>query len=150
LSWADGAAFAAWAGLRPMTELELEKAVRGSREPLPDEIGPSYWGIGGFGRWDWDAVKSDCQCERPVTVGNAAGRKFTGTHGRGTLALPADWPQEDAGGTGLRCTYYSPGQKLDLQRPRLSDRFLATLADPQRYVNHKWRGVRTAPKGVTN
>ncbi|MBM4020000.1 MAG: hypothetical protein FJ288_17045 [Planctomycetes bacterium] len=148
LSWADGAAFAAWAGLRPMTELELEKAVRGPREPVPDEIGPSYWGIGGFGGWDWDAVKGDCQCERPVTVGNAAGRKFKGTHGRGTLTLPADWPQEDAVGAGVRCTYYSPGQSLDLQRARLSDRFLAAVADPERYGNHKWRGVRTAPKGV--
>jgi hypothetical protein len=150
LSWADGAAFAAWAGLRPMTELELEKAVRGPREPVPDEVGPSYWGIGGFGGWDWDAVKGDCQCERPVTVSNAAGRKFKGTHGLGTLALPADWPRDDALGAGVRSTYYSPGHSLDLQRARLSDRFLATSVDPERHPLHKWRGVRTAPKGATN
>jgi formylglycine-generating enzyme required for sulfatase activity len=29
LSWADGAAYADWAGLRPMTELEFEKVCRG-------------------------------------------------------------------------------------------------------------------------
>ena len=34
MSWADGAAFADWAGLRPMTELEFEKAARGPLSPL--------------------------------------------------------------------------------------------------------------------
>jgi len=37
----DGAAFAAWAGLRPMTELEFEKACRGPLKPVPDEYA---WG----------------------------------------------------------------------------------------------------------
>jgi formylglycine-generating enzyme required for sulfatase activity len=37
LHWADGAAFADWAGLRPMTELEFEKACRGPLDPVPDE-----------------------------------------------------------------------------------------------------------------
>ncbi len=41
LSWADGAAFGAWAGLRPMSELEYEKACRGPRDPVPDEYA---WG----------------------------------------------------------------------------------------------------------
>ncbi len=68
-----------------MTELELEKAVRGRRKPVPDEVGPSYWGIGGFNTWDWNAFKHDTQSERAVTVGNATGRRFKGTHGRGTL-----------------------------------------------------------------
>ena len=147
LSWEDGAAFAAWAGLRPMTELELEKAVRGAREPIPEEVGPSYWGIQTFSPNAWDAFKGDPQCERPVTVGNAAGRKFKATHGRGTTALPADWPQADAVGSGVRCTYYTAFQ-LDLSRARVSDRLLAAVADPQRLFSHKWRGVRTAPKGV--
>jgi formylglycine-generating enzyme required for sulfatase activity len=41
LSWMDGAAFACWAGLRPMTELEFEKASRG---PLPAKTGEYAWG----------------------------------------------------------------------------------------------------------
>jgi hypothetical protein len=151
LSWADGASFASWAGLRPMTELELEKVVRGFREPMPDEVGPSYWGIGGFNTWDWNAFKGDPQSERAVTVGNATGRRFKGTHGRGGLTLPADWPQADAVGSGLRCTHYMPDvdpfkHNWSLQRARLSDRLLAAVADPDRCPSHKWRGVRTAPQ----
>jgi len=45
----DGAAFAAWAGLRPMTELEFEKACRGPLKPVPNEYA---WGtdkIAGMG-----------------------------------------------------------------------------------------------------
>jgi formylglycine-generating enzyme required for sulfatase activity len=41
LSWWDGAKFAAWAGLRPMTELEYEKACRGPLRPVPNECA---WG----------------------------------------------------------------------------------------------------------
>lgn len=41
LSWADVAAFMVWAGLRPMTELEFEKAFRG---PLYPEINEFAWG----------------------------------------------------------------------------------------------------------
>jgi len=37
----DDAAFAAWAGLRPMTELEFEKACRGPLRPVPNEYA---WG----------------------------------------------------------------------------------------------------------
>lgn len=36
LSWADLCAFADWAGLRPMTELEFEKAARGPLNPAPN------------------------------------------------------------------------------------------------------------------
>ncbi|HUT32932.1 MAG TPA: SUMF1/EgtB/PvdO family nonheme iron enzyme [Phycisphaerae bacterium] len=151
LCWADGAAFAAWAGLRPMTELECEKVVRGSREPIPNEVGPSYWGVEGYGTWDWDAFKGhNHSVERPVTVGNAAGRRFKGTHGPGTLTLPADWPQDDAVGAGMRCSWYTPDtdRHYELQRTRVSDRLAAALVDPERHPEHRWRGVRTAPKGV--
>jgi formylglycine-generating enzyme required for sulfatase activity len=53
LNWADGAAFCDWAGLRPMTELEFEKAGRGPGLPMPNAFA---WGdttlpasMGGFG-----------------------------------------------------------------------------------------------------
>ncbi len=41
LSWMDGLAYADWAGLRPMTELEFEKACRGPLKPVPGEFA---WG----------------------------------------------------------------------------------------------------------
>ena len=145
LSWADGVFFAAWAGLRPMTELELEKMVRGSRQPQPNEVGRSYWGVAGFNRWNWNAFKNDPQSERAVTVSNEKGLNFKGTHGLGSLTLPADWPQADAVGSGIRCSLYGYGI-FDLARPRLSDRLFAAIAEPNRRPSHKWRGVRTAPR----
>lgn len=41
LSYADGAAYADWSGLRPITELEYEKACRGGIAPVADEF---VWG----------------------------------------------------------------------------------------------------------
>ena len=41
LSWMDGAAYSDWAGLRPMTELEFEKACRGLETPVANEYA---WG----------------------------------------------------------------------------------------------------------
>ncbi|MFW5803869.1 MAG: SUMF1/EgtB/PvdO family nonheme iron enzyme, partial [bacterium] len=41
LAFADGAAYSDWAGLRPMTELEYEKASRGSQTPILNEMA---WG----------------------------------------------------------------------------------------------------------
>jgi len=136
LSWADGAEFGAWAGLRPITELEYEKASRGPIEP-GWETGHSlqynsYWDIKDFNGWKTD-------CIHPVTVANAAGRRFKGTHGRGTTNLPKDWPQEDAVGAGTRggWTHRHP-----------SNRAAAATLSPERAPHQKWRGVRTAPPEV--
>jgi len=41
IDWADGAAFADWAGLRPLTELEFEKVARGPLAPVANEYA---WG----------------------------------------------------------------------------------------------------------
>jgi formylglycine-generating enzyme required for sulfatase activity len=41
LSWMDGCAYMDWAGLRPKTELEFEKACRGDQAPLANEYA---WG----------------------------------------------------------------------------------------------------------
>jgi len=147
LSWADGAAFAAWAGLRPMTELECEKVLRGPCEPIPDEVGPGYWGVKGFGSYDWDSFKGhNHSTERVVTVGNEAGRRFKGTHGRGAPTLLEDWPQDDAVGAGMRHSWFTPGRGLDLPRVRISDRYLAAAIIPERNSEYRWRGVRTAPR----
>ena len=40
-SWADAAAYLDWTGLRPLSELEYEKACRGSEVPIEDEYA---WG----------------------------------------------------------------------------------------------------------
>jgi len=137
LSWADGAAFAAWAALRPMTELEYEKVTRGPMEPgwdTGDELDhPSYWEVQDINGWR-------LPIERAVTVGNAKGRRFQGTHGRGTPTLPADWPQADAVGAGIRGGYGAAG--------RPSHRLRAATVAPDRTPGYGWRGVRTAPKGV--
>lgn len=45
LAWGDAAAWADWAGLRPMSELEFEKACRG---PLPAVEGELAWGNSSF------------------------------------------------------------------------------------------------------
>lgn len=146
MSWADGTVFAAWAGLRPMTELEVEKAVRGPRWPLPDECCACYWGLDAFSDNAWHAFKGGHpQGEQAVTVANARGRGFKGTHGNGTPVLPADWPQADAIGAGFRCTHYR-FTEVDLARALLSDRLLADAADPRRLMSYKMRAVRTAPK----
>jgi len=137
LSWADGAAFAAWAGLRPMTELEYEKITRGPIEPgwdTGDSLDhPSYWEVQDINGWRLPV-------ERPVTVGHPKGRDFKGTHGRGTTALPADWPQEDAVGSGIRGGHGAAGNP--------SNRLNAATVVAERPRSGYWRGVRTAPKGV--
>ena len=136
-SWADGAAFAAWASLRPMTELEYEKVTRGPMEPgwdTGDKLDhPSYWEVQDINGWRLPV-------ERAVTVGNAKGRRFQGTHGRGTPTLPADWPQADAAGAGIRGGYGAAG--------RPSYRLRAATVVPDRRPGYGWRGVRTAPKGI--
>jgi formylglycine-generating enzyme required for sulfatase activity len=49
IAWRDTAAFAAWAALRPITELEYEKACRGPKEAVPWECA---WGSTEIGRVD--------------------------------------------------------------------------------------------------
>jgi hypothetical protein len=166
LSWGDGAAFAAWAGLRPLTEMELEKVVRGPREPVLDEVMYSYWWVQCGSQGKTGGNFGSEQSERAVSVGHAVGRKFAGTHGRGTPDLPKDWPQEDAVGAGMRISSWGFSNRVSdsesapaAERPaepgdegvgqyarrRVSDRQNASLTDPERRPQHLWRGCRTAP-----
>jgi formylglycine-generating enzyme required for sulfatase activity len=196
LAWAHAAAYKAWAGLRPMTELEFEKACRGARKPVAGEYawgstaitqatnfvndgaaderalpsganaaasgvgvavngplragvfatatsgraaaGASYWGI---------MELSGNLFERAVGVAsNSAGnetkpRDFQGTHGAGSTALPADWPQTDAIGAGFRGGRWSTG----VNDARVSDRALASPVITSRANSYGSRGVRSAP-----
>ena len=52
LCYADAAAFMDWAGLRPMTELEFEKACRGPLDPIANEF---VWGTTAVGGTTWIA-----------------------------------------------------------------------------------------------
>lgn len=116
VSWDDGCAFADWSGLRPMTELEFEKACRGPEMPIAHQF---PWGTDnkkGLIRYvDRDdelklkAGVSEAQLsdqnravfaasywwimdlagslwERVVSIGHPMGRAFRGTHGDGRLS----------------------------------------------------------------
>lgn len=113
VSWADGVAYADWAGLRPMTEFEFTKAARGPGKPAP---GAFPWGTASTGRlkrqivapsddivgpgeselsdatrpefgasfyWVMDLAGS--VWERVVTPAHPRGRAFEGSHGDGRL-----------------------------------------------------------------
>ena len=117
VSWDDGLAFADWAGLRPMTELEFTKACRGPIEPV---AGDFPWGTNSkvrllrrmgndddlpqagdadesrltdatremFGAsYYWVMDLAGSVWEKTVTIGHPRGRAFRGTHGDGSLRL---------------------------------------------------------------
>jgi hypothetical protein len=132
LSWPSVTAFAAWAGLRPMTEMEYEKVSRG---PIDEGWETGNHGISHNAFWGiYDANRWKSASERVVTAGNAKGRSFKGTHGNGTTDIPADWPQDDAMGVGTRggSDYRNPSCRSAAAEP--------VVRGP------KWRGVRNAPK----
>ena len=114
VSWDDAAAYLDWAGLRPMTELEFEKACRGPLKPVKDEYA---WGSGELIDAPWitkvDAalpvpypqgicgaggrIKAGCTYwgiaamsghlrERTVAVGHKEGWAFTRLCGDGAIA----------------------------------------------------------------
>ena len=109
MSWDDGTAFADWAGLRPMTELEFTKAARGPADPVPSDY---PWGTSskaGLSRrvgadddlaqsgaadesrladstretlgasYWWVMDLAGSVWERAVTIGHPRGRAFRGT-----------------------------------------------------------------------
>jgi len=93
LSWWDSAKFAAWAGLRPMTELEYEKACRGPLKPVPNEFA---WGTAAIAKEEYTVANDGKADERiagnySTTAGNA-NYDFTmpeshGGAGRGGVSL---------------------------------------------------------------
>lgn len=116
VTWSDTAAWTDWMGLRPMTELEFEKAARGPRRPVPADF---PWGtssrseverkvlptrdLAAATRADealltdatrarlaasyyWIHDLSGSLWERVVSIGHPRGRAFEGTHGDGRLA----------------------------------------------------------------
>lgn len=116
ISWGDAMAYADWAGLRPYSELEYEKACRGSQNPMSREYAwntPSkekllryvdkndelvflegYSEVNltdqnreQFGAsYYWVMDLSGSVWERVVTIGDSTGRAFKGSHGDGKLS----------------------------------------------------------------
>jgi formylglycine-generating enzyme required for sulfatase activity len=80
LSWMDGLAYLDWAGLRPMTELEYEKACRGPNNPVANEC---VWGSSAIAASTYTLSNSGAASEviatnYSSTLGNAA---YAGTMG---------------------------------------------------------------------
>ncbi|MBI3602299.1 MAG: SUMF1/EgtB/PvdO family nonheme iron enzyme [Candidatus Omnitrophica bacterium] len=71
VSWPDVAAYAAWAALRPITELEFEKAARGKDiAPVPDELA---WGTASYTAvTSSDIVPSNSDENGTETIQNSA------------------------------------------------------------------------------
>ena len=114
-TWDDQLAFADWAALRPMTELEFEKAARGPARPgagdfpwgtsdrsqlarmvdVNDELvtsghdseaGLTNKTLAVFGASYYRVMDlAGSVWERTITVGSPDGRRFKGTHGDGEL-----------------------------------------------------------------
>ena len=74
LSWMDGLAYLDWAGLRPMTELEYEKACRGQNNPVANECA---WGSSAIANSTYTlsnsgAANESISAQYSTTQGNAA------------------------------------------------------------------------------
>lgn len=207
LLWPDLAAFADWAALRPISELEFEKAARGPLTPVSAEYawgttsktncttisgtedgtetcstgsananfgnntftggdggsGPLRVGIfaastntraatgaGFYGNLDLTGNVA----EMTVTLGNATGRGFAGSHGDGVLntngyATNEDWPGfvfgsgvTGSGGQGIRGGGWSDTTNA---RGEISDRYLAADEISTRNSKRGGRCARTAP-----
>lgn len=114
ISWDDAMAYADWAGLRPYSELEYEKACRGSLTPISHEYPwntaskealQRYWnpqtdepeGEDGSNLTDANRPLTGASYyrvmdlsggvwERCITIGDSVGRSFKATHGDGVLS----------------------------------------------------------------
>ncbi|HRK62104.1 MAG TPA: SUMF1/EgtB/PvdO family nonheme iron enzyme [Candidatus Omnitrophota bacterium] len=216
LTWMDLAAYADWAALRPITELEFEKAARGPLYPVTSELA---WGnsssaacatidgvaedgteycYDGAHRANYDSTTlagldggqgpvragffaqasfstryesgagyygnmelSGNVWEQVVTLGNAAGRGFSGTHGDGRLtglaisgyegnATNSDWPGINQGnysygaygadGSGWK----GGGWDENSGALQVSNRYYAAYGTPTRHYSTGGRVARTA------
>ncbi|MBQ4820264.1 SUMF1/EgtB/PvdO family nonheme iron enzyme [Aquimarina sp. MMG016] len=115
ISFTDGLAYSDWAALRPITELEYEKAARGPSKPIDAEF---VWGTNTYddleryvnpdaelafsntydeskltdatrpiygASYYWVMDLSGSLWEKVITIGNPIGRAFKGSHGDGKL-----------------------------------------------------------------
>jgi formylglycine-generating enzyme required for sulfatase activity len=90
--------------------------------------------------------------ERTVTVGNAAGQAFSGTHGDGVLSSDgygtnSDWPGQSAGKiTGATGSGFRGGTWDDAATyARVAARAVAAASNANRFDDNGFRGARTSP-----
>ncbi|XOV92171.1 MAG: formylglycine-generating enzyme family protein [Bacteroidota bacterium] len=106
LHWKDGFAYADWAGLRPMTELEFEKACRGTINPIIDEYA---WGTTNIHASNYtlinDGTSSEGFSNTGANTGNAFYTAVNNSIGQGPVrvgifaASVANKTREETGGT---------------------------------------------------
>lgn len=112
VSWPDTLAYAAWAGLRPMTELEFEKACRGPLAPVSGEFAwgttvstnvTGFVGVDGSGTETANPATANCVIAGgpgyPVRVGIFA----TATSGRQSAGASYWGIMELSGNLWKRC-----------------------------------------------
>ncbi|MCP4001703.1 MAG: SUMF1/EgtB/PvdO family nonheme iron enzyme, partial [Gammaproteobacteria bacterium] len=80
LSWADGTAYMDWCALRPMTELEFEKACRGTVTPVANEYawGTATIATSAYTLSNDGAANAGIASNYSATAGNAS---YSGTDG---------------------------------------------------------------------
>ena len=106
--------------------------------PTRTQAGAGYYGAMELGGNLWEMF---------VTVGNAAGRVYTGLHGDGVLTVSgdantADWPNNGTGvGSGVRGGVWYDGRDWC----RTSSRALSVYPFSSRSYKCGWRSGRTAP-----
>jgi formylglycine-generating enzyme required for sulfatase activity len=94
LSWSDGTAYADWAGLRPMSEFEFEKAARGTNYFNANEFA---WGTTSY--TSATAISNGGQKNEVVTTSNANanyGNVFSGPLRVGVFATSSTTNKETA------------------------------------------------------
>ncbi|MFN8257011.1 MAG: SUMF1/EgtB/PvdO family nonheme iron enzyme [Bacteroidales bacterium] len=84
ISWLDGTAYADWAALRPMTELEFEKACRGPEIPIQNEFAWHSTSIINSGIYTFSTATLNTDSEymlNPATNGTTANAAYANTTG---------------------------------------------------------------------
>ena len=173
LSWNDGSSFAAWAGLRPMTELEFEKACRGPIAPVANEYA---WGTtnklavssaaaavsnlvanlapnSGLGREQtgascWGILNlSGGLWDRVVTIDNSTSDPADkGRQFRGTHGAGTPvLPADWPDKSGNGAGFRGGAAGLAPAHMGASDRYSAAYANGSRGARNGFRAVRTAP-----
>jgi len=86
LSWIDGCAYSDWAALRPMTELEYEKACRGT---LPAVAYEYAWGSANITSQDYTLTNDGLASEKISNPSTNTGNIISGTTTFGRIIGPA-------------------------------------------------------------